>query len=184
MKIQTELRTIPLDLLVNNTGQVEGVRANPRLIKDEDYKKLKKSLRESDLTDIIPLKVLPIEDGKFMTIGGNMRLRALQELGVKETRCVVIPRDTPAEVLNKAIILDNSTHGEWDFDMLANEWTGEPLEEWGVSIPTKWTEDDKEPPSDYAPRYIIEVNCRDEQQQELLYERLMQEGYQCRVLTL
>lgn len=135
MNIQTELRTIPLDLLVNNTGQVEGVRANPRLIKDEDYKRLKKSLRESDLTDIIPLKVLPLEDGKFMTIGGNMRLRALQELGVKETRCVVIPKDTPAEVLNKAIILDNSTHGEWDFDMLANEWTSEPLEEWGVALP-------------------------------------------------
>lgn len=141
MNIQTELRTISLDLLVNNTGQVEGVRANPRLIKDEDYKRLKKSLRESDLTDIIPLKVLPIEDGKFMTIGGNMRLRALQELGVKETRCVVIPKDTPAEVLNKAIILDNSTHGEWDFDMLANEWTDEPLEEWGVNIPTDWNEE-------------------------------------------
>ncbi len=182
--MQTELKQISLNCLVNNTGQIAGVRANPRFIKDDDYRRLVKSLRAFDLTDILPLKVYPMGD-KYVTIGGNMRLRALQEIKAQHVSCIVIPEDTPVELLNKAIILDNSTHGDWDWEMLANEWDADLLKEWGVQLPAQQPNEDLQDMSDKIQlEYRIEVTCTDEVEQEQLYNELIQEGFQCRLLTL
>lgn len=168
MEIKTDFRMLPIAEIDSNEGQVAGVKANPRTISEKDYKKLLKSLRASNLTDILPLKVYKHGE-RYVTIGGNMRLRALRELGEKEAPCIVIPESTPADVLNKAIILDNSTHGEWDWDMLANEWTDEPLEDWGVDA-ANWSQqeevqqEDDEEGAEYIGEheegevYLVELN--------------------------
>lgn len=133
----TTTANIALTQIVNNEGfelPSGRVNANPRFIRDEEYENLLASLRESDMTDIMPLKVF-LHDGQYIAIGGNMRLRALRELGAYSVDCIVIPDTYTADMLNKAIIIDNATHGEWDIDMLANDWDTEKLREWGVDIP-------------------------------------------------
>lgn len=168
-----EYSKIKIADIENNEGQIEGVKANPRSIDEGDYKKLLNSLRESDLTDILPLKVYPYK-GKYVTIGGNMRLRALRELGVKEVQCIVIPEDTSTEVLNKAIILDNSTHGEWDWDMIANEWGDMPLDMWGVDVPASGEAKEKEEKHSEKVNSLItyEIVFNSEQEQDEWYKYL------------
>ena len=132
----TEIKTItlPLSSLHENTGQIEGVHANPRVLRDEKYRALVKSLKEDNLTGVLPLKIYD-NGGEWVVLGGNMRLKALQEIGAKECACIVIPQETPAETLNKIVIVDNSTFGEWDMDALANEWDAAALKDWGADVP-------------------------------------------------
>lgn len=135
MKIrETDAQMIPLAQLTPNTGQIEGVHANPRYISEDEYKALKKSLKEDDLTGVMPLVVVKHGEG-YVVLGGNMRLRALQEDGAKDVSCIVVPENMPADKLRKIVISDNSTFGEWDFDMLANEWDADELGDWGVDVP-------------------------------------------------
>lgn len=150
----TKIVSIPLSQLVCNEGQIEGVPANPRILRDDKYRALVESLRNDNLTGINPLKVYwHSTDGAnklYVVLGGNMRLRALQDLGAAECPCIEIPQDTPTEVLRKIVVLDNSTFGEWDWDMLANEWDETELKEWGVDLPEfetpKTQEEEKETP--------------------------------------
>lgn len=183
----TDVQLLPLAALESNKGQIAGVPKNPRIIRNEQYKRLVASLQESDLTDYKPLLVYPTGKGKYIVLGGNMRLRALRELKVPRVSCIVIPTNTDVQVLKKAVIIDNNEFGEYDWDLIANEWSEEPLTDWGVDLPV--VEDEKPQgdtniPFDYNPAYKIEVACESEEQQEELYNKLTQEGLQCRLLTL
>lgn len=130
------------DLLFNN-GQIDGLPKNPRFIKDDKFKKLVKSIEENpEMLELRELLVYPYND-KYVVIGGNMRLRALKELGYKEVPCKVIPETASVEQLKAYTIKDNNGFGEWDFDLLANEWDLSDLENWGVDLPDL-EEDEKE----------------------------------------
>jgi hypothetical protein len=130
-----KLEKIKLSKLKSNTGQIEGLPSNPRLIKDAKYQKLVKSLQDDP--EMLELRELIAydNDGELVIIMGNMRLKALTELGIKETFVKVLPSNTPVEKLKAYTIKDNVSFGENDFDMLANEWDSIELEEWGVDIP-------------------------------------------------
>lgn len=130
---------LPIKDLVQNEGQIEGVPANPRFIRDADYEKLKTSLQKDNLTGVLPLKVYAA-GGKYIVLGGNMRYRALQELGTTEVACIILPK-TDSKTLRKIVQLDNATFGNWDYGMLANEWDTEELDEWGVEVPTYYQDD-------------------------------------------
>jgi DNA modification methylase len=73
-------------------------------------------------------------NGELVIVGGNMRYKALKELGYKTALVKVLPADTPKEVINAFIIKDNAQFGEWDIDLLANEWDKDKLDDWGVEI--------------------------------------------------
>jgi hypothetical protein len=74
------------------------------------------------------------KDGKYVVLGGNMRLKALKELKYKEVPIIVADEWTE-EQKHEFLIKDNVGFGEWDWDMLANEWDTEKLEDWGLNIP-------------------------------------------------
>lgn len=135
--IDTNVQILPLKYLHENTGQIEGVPANPRILRDSKYRALLESLKKDDLTGVLPLKIYEKQAGEYIVLGGNMRLKALRELHDEEwaVSCVKIPEGTPAEVLRKIVVLDNSTFGEWDMDLLANDWDTQELADWGVEIP-------------------------------------------------
>lgn len=140
---ETNVQVLPLQDLHENKGQIEGVPANPRILRDDKYKALLRSLQEDDLTGVQPLKVYN-HNGQYIVLGGNMRLKALRELKRDASvSCLVVPQDTPTDILRKIVIIDNSTFGEWDFDMLANEWSAEELNDWGVSVPDIETQDNE-----------------------------------------
>jgi hypothetical protein len=114
--------------LETNEGQIEGVPKNARFIKDAGYRSLLKSIEDDpDFMSAKPLQVF-----NNVVLGGNMRLRACRELKWKEVPIVRFKDDTPAEVLRARAIKDNHHYGEDDWDALANEWHGDPLNEWGV----------------------------------------------------
>jgi hypothetical protein len=102
---------------------------NPRLIKDDKFKKLVKSIQ--DFPDM--LNVRPIVVNKDMVVlGGNMRLNAIKEAGIKEINIEIV--DWSEDKQKEFIIKDNASFGEWDWSDLANNWDSEELTDWGVDI--------------------------------------------------
>jgi DNA modification methylase len=133
---------IKISSLKNNTGQVDGLPKNPRLIKDHRYAKLKASL-EADPEMMELREVIAYDNnGELVVICGNMRLRALKELGVKEVPVKVLPKETPPEKLRAYTIKDNVGFGEDDWDILANDWDALELEDFGVELPDLSTEEE------------------------------------------
>lgn len=127
-----ETRRIKLTDLVLNEGQVTGLPTNPRQWTRAELENLKKSLQETpELLEARGILVYPWE-GKYLVLGGNMRLSALKALKAKDAPCIVFPEDTPIDKLKEIVIKDNGSFGEWDYDLLANEWDSLPLADWGV----------------------------------------------------
>ena len=133
-----EIKTIKIKDLATNDGQIEGLPKNPRQIRDHRYEKLKKSIEDApEMLQLRELLVYP-HGGKFVIIGGNMRYRACKELGYKELPCKVLNAETPVEKLRQYAIKDNENFGEYDWDVVANEWDTAEMEDWGVELPTDW----------------------------------------------
>jgi ParB-like chromosome segregation protein Spo0J len=108
---------------------------NPRIIKDGKFQKLVKSIQEfPDMLNKRPLIVFTDVDGKYVVLGGNMRLKALKELK-HETVPIIIADEWTEEQKNEFLIKDNVGFGEWDWDSLANEWDVEKLDDWGLDLP-------------------------------------------------
>ena len=133
---------------------------NPRLIKDDKFKKLVTSLREfPEMMEKRPMVCVTDADGKLYPLGGNMRLKALQELKYKEIpdNWVMLADEWTQEKRNRFTISDNVGFGEWDWDTLANEWNVEELTDWGLDIPNFEIDEveDKEQPKKLSDRFII-----------------------------
>jgi DNA modification methylase len=108
---------------------------NPRIIKDGKFQKLVKSIQEfPDMLNKRPLIVFTDVDGKYIVLGGNMRLKALKELK-HETVPIIVADEWTEEQKNEFLIKDNVGFGEWDWDSLANEWDAEKLDDWGLDLP-------------------------------------------------
>lgn len=133
-------QNIDITKLEYNEGQIEGLSKNPRWLHDDEGKKLKKSLIDSpEFLEYKPLMVYAMDNGNYVTICGNMRLRVANELrldGHSEfdtIPCVVLKADTPIEKIKEYAIKDNVQAGNWDWDELANgEWETDDLQNWGV----------------------------------------------------
>ena len=131
--MQTQL--VKIKDLKNNTGQVEGLPKNPRILKDDKFIKLKKSLEDDP--EMLELREVIAYDnnGELIVICGNMRLKALKELGIKEVPTKILPNETSVEKLKAYTIKDNVSFGDHDWEVLANEWDSEQLEGWGLDVP-------------------------------------------------
>ena len=112
---------------------------NPRTIKDDKFKKLVQSLKDfPEMMEKRPLVcVTDTSDGKLYPLGGNMRLKALQELKYKDIpdSWVVLADDWTEEQRKEFIIKDNIGYGEWNWDLLENDWNFDDLENWGLDMP-------------------------------------------------
>lgn len=127
-----ETRRIKLSELQPNEGQIAGLPKNPRQWKQREFEELKRSIKECpELLDARGCLVYPY-NGSYIVIGGNMRLSACKALKMTEVPCIVLPEGLDVDKLKEIAIKDNGSFGEWDFDLLANEWDSLPLGEWGV----------------------------------------------------
>lgn len=121
---------------VININQIKTNPENPRIIKDDKYKKLVRSIEE--FPEMLELR--PIVVNKDMVIlGGNMRHKAAKEAGLKEVP-VIIAENLDEAKEREFIIKDNVGFGEWDYDALANLWDIEELDEWGLDLPLDFVE--------------------------------------------
>lgn len=104
---------------------------NPRIIKDDKFKKLVQSIKDfPEMLEIRPIVV----NNEMMILGGNMRLKAIQEIGIKEVP-IIKAENLTEEQQREFLIKDNVGFGEWDWDALANDWDTEELNEWGLDVP-------------------------------------------------
>lgn len=135
-----EYADIDITRLEYNDGQLEGISKNPRYLKESEHDKLKKSLTDSpEFLEYKPLMVYAMDNGNYVTICGNMRLRVANELRIDghsefdTIPCVILKADTPIEKIKEYAIKDNVQAGNWDWDELANgEWETNDLQDWGV----------------------------------------------------
>jgi DNA modification methylase len=104
---------------------------NPRLIKDDKFAKLVQSIK--DLPQMLAIRPIVV-NADMIVLGGNMRLKACKEAGLKEVP-IIIADNLTEEQQREFLIKDNVSGGEWDWQMLANDWDTEQLENWGLDIP-------------------------------------------------
>lgn len=116
-------------------SEIKANSKNPRVIKDDKFRKLVQSIREfPEMLEKRPLVCFTDVDKKYVVLGGNMRLKASIEVGLKELP-IVLADDWTQEQRDEFLIKDNVGFGEWDWDQLANEWDAELLDNWGLDIP-------------------------------------------------
>lgn len=131
--------------------------SNPRIIKDDKFKKLVKSIQ--DFPQMLELRPIVV-DANMVVLGGNMRLKACKAAGLKEVP-IVIADNLTEEQQAEFIIKDNVGFGEWDWDLLANEWDEQLLQDWGLELPFDNTpvleaeEDDYEAPSEIKTDIVL-----------------------------
>jgi hypothetical protein len=128
-----EIRSVKLSEIKSNPN-------NPRIIKDDKFGKLVKSIKEfPKMLEIRPIVV----NADMIVLGGNMRLKACKEAGLKEVP-VIFADDLTEDEQKQFIIKDNVGFGEWDWDMIANEWDADQIQEWGLDLPIDSRIDDME----------------------------------------
>lgn len=144
------------------TVRITEVKANPnnpRIIKDDKFQKLVASIKE--LPQMLQLRPIVVNDD-MVVLGGNMRLKACKEAGLKEIP-IIKASELNEEQQRAFIIKDNVGFGEWDWDALANEWDAEQLDEWGLDLPSdliveeeiEVEEDDYEIPDEINTNIVI-----------------------------
>jgi len=153
--------------------------SNPRLIKDDKFHKLVQSL--IDFPEMA--KVRPIVVNQDMVIlGGNMRFKAMKEAKWTEIPVEVVDWDEAKQ--REFIIKDNVGFGEWDWDDLANNWDAEELDAWGLDVPNFESAEQQDLSDKITDTYRIEIVCENEEMQQQAYNQLIEQGYECRILTL
>lgn len=142
----TETNLISISLLDFNKGQLQGLPKNPRFFRDNRYEAMKKSISDSpEMLELRELIVYPYNDGRYVVVCGNLRLRACKELGYKELPCKVLNADTPVKKLREYATKDNVNFGENDMDIMQNEWDKSELQDWGIEFePDKKRDEFKE----------------------------------------
>ena len=155
------MKLVPLKEIKSNPN-------NPRVIKDDKFAKLVQSLKDlPEMANVRPIVV----NSDMIVLGGNMRLKAMKEAGWKEVPVEIVNWDEDKQ--RQFIIKDNVGFGEWDWEMLANEWDAEQLEEWGLDV-TGWKLDPAQmgdeftlPDGDKAPFQQMTFTLADEQAEQI-----------------
>lgn len=173
---------------------------NPRFIKDSNFKSLVKSIK--NLPVMTDLREVIIDENN-MIIGGNMRYKAMEAAKWKEIPVKMFTREmaelnnelakkdnpdfvekTYEEYVEEIIIKDNVSGGDWDWDILANEWNASQLEEWGLVIPNEDENKDKNNDIELENKKVIEISFETDEELEKVFNELVERGLSCRILTL
>jgi hypothetical protein len=150
-------------------SKVKGNPDNPRIIKNDKFKKLVKSIKE--FPEMLKLRPI-IVDEDMMVLGGNMRLKASKEAGLKEV-WIEVAEGLTEEQKKEFIVKDNVGFGEWEWDMLGNEWDSVQLAEWGLDV---WQNEDDiediEEVIDFNESVNFIIKCNDLKQLEEMQTKL------------
>lgn len=176
-----KIEIVPIESIRKNSN-------NPRIIKDENFKKLVKSIRAFPQM----MFIRPVVVRGDMIIGGNMRYEACKSAGKKKVPIIRADNLTDEQV-REFIVKDNIPGGEWDWSMLANDWDQNLLIEWGFDAGVFGIggeeEDDRGDNGvgdglDLQEMYKVEIDCGNEAMQEKIYNEMTERGFKCRLLTL
>ena len=154
-------------------SKVKGNPKNPRIIKNDKFKKLVKSIQE--FPEMLKLRPIVVDEN-MMVLGGNMRLKASKEAGLKEV-WIDIAEGLTEEQKKEFIVKDNVGFGEWEWDILANEWDSVQLAEWGLDV---WQNEDDvediEEVIDFSEDVNFIIKCENLKELEELKDKLKLTG--------
>ena len=155
-----------------NIRDIKPNTENPRIIKDHKFKKLVKSIQ--DFPEMLEKRPIVVDEN-MIVLGGNMRLKALQEAKVKEV-WIDVAEGWSDEQKKEFIIKDNVGFGEWDYDKLANEWDEQVLLHWGMDV---WQTEIEEPQWTEEKQDIFKIllDFENEEKREQAYNYLVEKGY-------
>ena len=152
---------------------------NPRVIRGNKFDKLVNSIKE--FPEMLKLRPIVIDEDNII-LGGNMRYKACIEAGLKDIPVKVAKGLTEAQK-KEFIIKDNVGFGEWDWNLLANDWNEKQIEEWGLDV---WQPEedidvvsDLEEVSEIDSTFEVTITCKDKIEQKDIYKRLKEQGYNC-----
>jgi len=159
---------------------------NPRLIKDDKFKKLVNSIKE--FPQMLELRPIVVDENNII-LGGNMRHKACIEAGLKEVY-IVQAKDLTEQQKDEFIVKDNVGFGEWDWDILANEWDADKLGEWGLTFPIYDNLDAGEDVGNFDDEGISDKNqfgviviCESAGTQESVFNDLTGMGFNCKIVV-
>lgn len=158
-------QTVPINEVKSNPN-------NPRIIKDDKFKKLVASIKE--LPQMLQLRPIVVNED-MIVLGGNMRLKACKEAGLKEIP-IIKASELNEEQQRAFIIKDNVGFGEWDWDMLADEWDYKDLQEWGLDIPGVSLDDDFNVSDEYNYQNKVTVQFKTLEEATSYHEKCIQEN--------
>ena len=129
-----DFKKIHLTRLDFNTGQIPGLPSNPREWTDLELKRLAKSMKNTpELVEARGCIVVPYE-GRYVVLGGNLRLAAAKYLKWPDIMCAVLPEGTKVSKLKEIVLKDNSSFGSWDLSMLRKDWSEFDFGDWGINV--------------------------------------------------
>ena len=168
-----QIRPIPISKIKVNPE-------NPRVIRDDRFKSLVQSIK--DFPEMLEKRPIVVNK-QMIVLGGNMRLRACMEAGLKEVPVLVA--DWSEAKQKEFIIKDNTSGGEWDWEMLGNEWNPEELNKWGLDLGLTEIEEGDFDDKGVAPKnqFGVIVTCTDEANQKSTYDQLLEQGYECKIVV-
>jgi len=170
-----------MEIKLYKINEIKSNPNNPRIIKDDKFKKLVKSIKE--FPKMLQLRPIVVNDD-LIILGGNMRLKACIEAGLKEIP-IILASELTDEQQKEFIIKDNLGYGEWDWTTIADEWNLDDLENWGLDLPKFIKYEDMEDISnEVVHAYKIEIECKSEEEQQKIYNELIEKNYTCHLLTL
>lgn len=162
---------------VVNIKDIKPNTDNPRIILDSKFKKLVKSI--SEFPEMLQLRPIIINEDNII-LGGNMRYKAAIELGIKEIP-VIYAEGLSKEQQDEFIIKDNINFGDWDMDILANQWETEQLKDWGIELPvfdvSELEEENNKPLDNYIIKYEIIFNNEGEQESWYKFMKDLKDKY-------
>ena len=144
-------------------------KSNPRIIKDDKFKKLVQSIK--DFPQMLEIRPIVVDENNII-LGGNMRFKACIEAELKEV-FIIKANDLTEEQKHEFIVKDNVGFGEWDWDQLANEWDTDKLQDWGLDLPIYFNDSDELgtdfnlPEGDKAPFQQMTFTLADEQAEQI-----------------
>lgn len=177
-----------LEIIERKIDDLIGSEYNPRKLSQEQFDDLKDSITRFGFIDPIIINVN--KDRKGIVIGGHSRLKVAKSLGLKTIPTVEL--DLTLDKEKELNIRLNKNTGAWDFEALTNYFEKDNLVEWGFEadeleffeVEENVNEDIKDLSDELCIEYKLEINLENEERQESLFNRLTQEGYKCRILTL
>lgn len=149
---------------------------NPRFIRDDKFKKLCQSIK--DFPEMMALRPIIIDEN-FINLGGNMRYKALIELGYSEVpnEWIKQVKDLTEEQKREFIIKDNNSFGQYDWDVIADNWDYSEITKWGVEIPGVNLDSDFETKDEYSYQNKVTIQFKTFEEATIYYENALKENY-------
>ena len=161
-------------------SKVKGNPNNPRIIKNDKFKKLVKSIQE--FPEMLKLRPIVVDED-MIVLGGNMRLKASKDAGLKEV-WIEIAEGLTDDQKKEFIVKDNVGFGEWEWDMLANEWDSVQLAEWGLDVWENQDDKEKEQPNCQFEDevWFLNIEFKEEIEVQKWYEKLKKENLNIKIV--